>query len=188
MLHGDLDKPVVIGNQVTVGHSAVVHGCRIEDGCLIGIGAVVLNGARIGEGSVVAADIARARERRSSAAEHGSGRSRQGEAAGHRRGDGPFSEQLRALRPAGTNVQGRTAVIHAVKGTRDILPPSSDLWNAVEQRAPGSLSRFQLPRDPHADLRGDTSVRARCGRGNRHRHQGDVHLRGPGRRLPHAAA
>jgi histidyl-tRNA synthetase len=25
-------------------------------------------------------------------------------------------------------------VIHAVKGTRDILPPSSDLWNLVEQR------------------------------------------------------
>ena len=25
-------------------------------------------------------------------------------------------------------------MIHAVKGTRDILPPSSDLWNAVEQR------------------------------------------------------
>lgn len=55
VLHGDVDKPVVIGNQVTVGHSAVVHGCRIEDGCLIGIGAVVLNGARIGQGSVVAA-------------------------------------------------------------------------------------------------------------------------------------
>ena len=26
-------------------------------------------------------------------------------------------------------------MIHAVKGTRDILPPSSDLWNLVEQRA-----------------------------------------------------
>ena len=26
-------------------------------------------------------------------------------------------------------------MIRAVKGTRDILPPSSDLWNAVEQKA-----------------------------------------------------
>jgi len=25
-------------------------------------------------------------------------------------------------------------VIHAVKGTRDILPPASDLWNIVEQQ------------------------------------------------------
>lgn len=47
--------PLVIGNGVTVGHQAMLHGCTIEDECLIGIAAVVLNGARIGKGSVVAA-------------------------------------------------------------------------------------------------------------------------------------
>jgi carbonic anhydrase/acetyltransferase-like protein (isoleucine patch superfamily) len=47
--------PLLIGDQVTVGHSVVLHGCVIEEECLIGIGAIVLNGARIGKGSVIAA-------------------------------------------------------------------------------------------------------------------------------------
>ncbi len=47
--------PVIIGEMVTIGHNATVHGCVIEDECLIGIGAVVLNNARIGEGSIIAA-------------------------------------------------------------------------------------------------------------------------------------
>jgi gamma-carbonic anhydrase len=54
-LHTDFDKPTVIGNHVTVGHNAVVHGCIVEDYCLIGINAVVLGGARIRTGTVVAA-------------------------------------------------------------------------------------------------------------------------------------
>jgi carbonic anhydrase/acetyltransferase-like protein (isoleucine patch superfamily) len=54
-IHSDDDKPVVIGNHVTVGHNAVVHGCIVEDNCLIGINAVVLSGARIRTASVVAA-------------------------------------------------------------------------------------------------------------------------------------
>lgn len=55
IIHGDPGLPVIIGNQVTLGHAAVVHGAVIEDEVLIGIGAVVLNGARIGRGSVVGA-------------------------------------------------------------------------------------------------------------------------------------
>jgi carbonic anhydrase/acetyltransferase-like protein (isoleucine patch superfamily) len=47
--------PTIIGDQVTIGHAAVVHGCTIEDLCLIGMHATVLNGARIGRGSIVAA-------------------------------------------------------------------------------------------------------------------------------------
>ena len=47
--------PVHIGEMVTIGHNATVHGCVIEDAVLIGIGAVILNDARIGEGSIVAA-------------------------------------------------------------------------------------------------------------------------------------
>jgi len=47
--------PVHVGEMVTIGHNATVHGCVIEDACLIGIGAVILNDARIGEGSIVAA-------------------------------------------------------------------------------------------------------------------------------------
>jgi carbonic anhydrase/acetyltransferase-like protein (isoleucine patch superfamily) len=56
VLHGMLDKwPVVLGDDVTVGHTAILHGCTIEDRCLIGMGAIVLNGARIGHDSILGA-------------------------------------------------------------------------------------------------------------------------------------
>src|SRR5882724_8247904 len=47
--------PTVIGDNVTTGHAAIVHGCTIEDQCLIGMGAILLNGAHVGTGSIVAA-------------------------------------------------------------------------------------------------------------------------------------
>lgn len=47
--------PTVIGEDVSIGHSATVHGCTIEDRVLVGMGAIVLNGARIGHDSIVAA-------------------------------------------------------------------------------------------------------------------------------------
>ncbi|NOZ79901.1 MAG: gamma carbonic anhydrase family protein [Acidobacteria bacterium] len=47
--------PVLVGEDVSVGHGAILHGCTIHRGCMIGIGAVLLNGAEIGEGSIVAA-------------------------------------------------------------------------------------------------------------------------------------
>lgn len=53
-VHVDAGRPVVIGENVSVGHNAVVHGCTIGDGSLIGMGAVVLNGARIGSGCLIA--------------------------------------------------------------------------------------------------------------------------------------
>jgi len=55
VIHVDSDKPVVIGDDVTVGHGAILHGCTIEDRCLIGMGAIVLDGAVIGTGAVVGA-------------------------------------------------------------------------------------------------------------------------------------
>jgi carbonic anhydrase/acetyltransferase-like protein (isoleucine patch superfamily) len=47
--------PTTVGDNVTVGHGALLHGCTIEDRCLIGMGAILLNGAQIGTGSIVAA-------------------------------------------------------------------------------------------------------------------------------------
>ncbi len=56
VLHGMRYKyPVIVGDWVTIGHNATVHGCVVEDVCLIGIGATILNNARIGEGSIIAA-------------------------------------------------------------------------------------------------------------------------------------
>ena len=56
VLHGQRGLwPVVVGDDCTIGHSAVVHGCVLEDEVLVGMGALVLNGARIGARSIIAA-------------------------------------------------------------------------------------------------------------------------------------
>lgn len=47
--------PCLVGEQVTVGHRAILHGCKIERLCIIGMGAVILDGAHIGEQSIVGA-------------------------------------------------------------------------------------------------------------------------------------
>jgi carbonic anhydrase/acetyltransferase-like protein (isoleucine patch superfamily) len=56
VLHVMRDEcPLILGDDVTVGHSVTLHGCTIESRCLIGMGAVILNGVTIGSGSIVAA-------------------------------------------------------------------------------------------------------------------------------------
>lgn len=52
--------PLIIGDDVTVGHAAILHGCTIGNNTLIGMGARVLDGAivednvMVGAGSLVA--------------------------------------------------------------------------------------------------------------------------------------
>jgi carbonic anhydrase/acetyltransferase-like protein (isoleucine patch superfamily) len=55
VLHVDHDSPCIVGEHVTIGHGAVIHACNVGDRCLIGMGAVILNGAVIGEESIVGA-------------------------------------------------------------------------------------------------------------------------------------
>ncbi len=55
ILHGDPGQPTILEDHVTVGHRAVVHSAYVERGCLIGIGAVVLDGVRVGTGSIIGA-------------------------------------------------------------------------------------------------------------------------------------
>ncbi|MGH3723278.1 MAG: gamma carbonic anhydrase family protein [Mycobacterium sp.] len=55
VLHADPGYPLTIGRNVSVGHNAVLHGCTVQDDCLVGMGAVVLNGATLDAGSLVAA-------------------------------------------------------------------------------------------------------------------------------------
>ncbi|HEU4664960.1 MAG TPA: gamma carbonic anhydrase family protein [Dokdonella sp.] len=47
--------PLVIGNDVTIGHAAVVHACTIHDACLIGMHATVLDGAVVHRHSMIGA-------------------------------------------------------------------------------------------------------------------------------------
>ena len=54
VLHADPGYPCTLGDGVTVGHGAIVHGATVEDDVLIGMKAVVMNGAKIGRGSIVA--------------------------------------------------------------------------------------------------------------------------------------
>jgi len=56
MLHVTHDThPLIIGNEVTIGHAVILHGCTIKDRVLIGMGAIVMDGAVIGKDSVVGA-------------------------------------------------------------------------------------------------------------------------------------
>ncbi len=48
-------NPLLLGDNVTVGHSVTLHGCTIESRCLIGMGSIILNGVVVGTGSIVAA-------------------------------------------------------------------------------------------------------------------------------------
>ncbi|EKO3962428.1 gamma carbonic anhydrase family protein [Vibrio fluvialis] len=51
--------PLIIGEDVTVGHKVMLHGCTIQDRVLVGMGAIVLDGVivesdvMIGAGSLV---------------------------------------------------------------------------------------------------------------------------------------
>lgn len=56
VMHADPGFPMVVGQNVTVGHNAMLHGCTIGDGTLVGINAVVLNGAKVGKGCLIGAN------------------------------------------------------------------------------------------------------------------------------------
>lgn len=53
--HVNANQPLIVEDDVSVGHGAIIHGCRIGNGTLIGMGAIVLNGADIGEYALIGA-------------------------------------------------------------------------------------------------------------------------------------
>ena len=56
VLHVMKDEyPLVLGDEVTVGHRVTLHGCTIHSRVLIGMGAIILNGAVIGSDCIIAA-------------------------------------------------------------------------------------------------------------------------------------
>ncbi len=56
MLHVTAKKfPLIIGDEVTIGHSVTLHGCVLQNRTFIGMGATILDGAVVETNSMVAA-------------------------------------------------------------------------------------------------------------------------------------
>ena len=55
VLHQSKDLPLIIEDNVTVGHRCVLHSAIIKKGALIGMGAIVLDGAEVGAGALIGA-------------------------------------------------------------------------------------------------------------------------------------
>jgi carbonic anhydrase/acetyltransferase-like protein (isoleucine patch superfamily) len=47
--------PVIIGDDVSIGHSVTLHGCKVNDNSLVGIGSVVMDQCELGSWSILAA-------------------------------------------------------------------------------------------------------------------------------------
>lgn len=49
-------SPLVLEDEVSVGHNVILHGCTLKKGSLIGMGATILDGAVIGENAFIGAN------------------------------------------------------------------------------------------------------------------------------------
>ncbi|WP_394188340.1 gamma carbonic anhydrase family protein [Paenisporosarcina quisquiliarum] len=54
-LHQSPAFPLILEDEVTVGHQVTLHSCTVKQGALIGMGSIVLDGALIGEGAFIGA-------------------------------------------------------------------------------------------------------------------------------------
>ncbi|MCL2558979.1 MAG: gamma carbonic anhydrase family protein [Turicibacter sp.] len=55
VLHVSTDLPLMIEDDVTIGHGCILHSATIRKDALIGMGAIILDGAEIGEGALIGA-------------------------------------------------------------------------------------------------------------------------------------
>lgn len=56
LLHVTHDTyPLIVGDDVTVGHHVVLHGCTIQNRVLIGMGAVLMDGVVVGDDCIIGA-------------------------------------------------------------------------------------------------------------------------------------
>ncbi|MBS4208597.1 gamma carbonic anhydrase family protein [Bacillus sp. FJAT-50079] len=55
VLHQSPNNPLIIEDEVTVGHSVILHSGIIRKRALIGMGSIILDGAEIGEGAFIGA-------------------------------------------------------------------------------------------------------------------------------------
>ncbi|WP_017726502.1 gamma carbonic anhydrase [Halalkalibacterium ligniniphilum] len=55
VLHQSPRYPLIIEDDVTVGHQVILHSCTLRKNSLIGMGSIVLDGAEVGEGAFIGA-------------------------------------------------------------------------------------------------------------------------------------
>jgi len=55
MLHQSPNNPLIVEDDVTIGHQVTLHSAIIRKNSLIGMGAIILDGAEVGENAFVAA-------------------------------------------------------------------------------------------------------------------------------------
>ena len=54
-LHQSPNRPLIIEDEVTIGHQVTLHSCIIRKNALVGICSIILDGAEIGEGAFIGA-------------------------------------------------------------------------------------------------------------------------------------
>ena len=64
VLHVDPGSPIIIGENVTVGHKVMLHGCTIGNNSLVGINSVILNNVEIGNNCLIGAILFSQREQK----------------------------------------------------------------------------------------------------------------------------
>src|SRR5690625_150027 len=53
LIHQSPNLPVIIEDDVTIGHQVTIHGCVIRKNALIGMGSLLLDGVEIGENAFI---------------------------------------------------------------------------------------------------------------------------------------
>ncbi|WP_391116536.1 gamma carbonic anhydrase family protein [Psychrobacillus sp. L3] len=54
-LHQSPNNPLILEDEVTIGHQVTLHSCIVRKGALVGMGSIILDGAEIGEGAFIGA-------------------------------------------------------------------------------------------------------------------------------------
>ncbi|MEK3798241.1 gamma carbonic anhydrase family protein [Peribacillus sp. FSL H8-0477] len=55
ILHQSPNNPLIIEDEVTIGHQVILHSCKVRKGALVGMGSIILDKAEIGEGAFIGA-------------------------------------------------------------------------------------------------------------------------------------
>ncbi|WP_433743890.1 gamma carbonic anhydrase [Falsibacillus pallidus] len=55
VLHQSPGNPLILEDEVTIGHQVILHSCKIRKKALIGMGSIILDNAEIGEGAFIGA-------------------------------------------------------------------------------------------------------------------------------------